>query len=91
MSERCMEKMLMLKMQQLEIAESCLEHYSEQSEVFHNLARKAHALYEEMESALHQMKHKHGEVDKDMEARYHRMYHDHHKERAQRIRRELHR
>jgi len=91
-----MEKLLMLKMEQLEIAESCIEHYSAQSEVFKGLAKKAHALYEEMDRELDNMRKKHESVDADMDKKYHehqhyKRYHDHHKERAERVKREIHR
>jgi len=63
MSERCMEKLLMLKMQALQIAEECIGHYAEDTTVFRAFAKKAHALYEEMNAALHSMKSRHEKTD----------------------------
>jgi len=86
MSERCMEKLLLLKLRQLEIAEGCIEHYSEQSDVFKGLAKKAHSLYEEMDRELQAMRKRHEAADADMDKRYH----DHHRERAARVKRDIH-
>lgn len=96
MSERCMEKLLMLKMQALQIAEECIGHYAEDTTVFRAFAKKAHALYEEMNAALHSMKSRHEKTDQDMDKRYsehdkrmHEMYHDYHARRAERIKRDI--
>ena len=94
--ERCMEKLLMLKLDQLEIVEGFLDHQSEKHpDVFKGLARKAHDLYKEMERALALLKTEHERLDRDMDKAYadhrlHGMYHAHHMNRASGIERRVH-
>ena len=94
--ERCMEMLLMKKMEALKIAEDCISHQSEQASDFREIAQDAHELYKKMDRLLHKWKKEHEAHDAEMDKRYsshdrsmHRMYHDHHKKRADEIARKI--
>jgi butyrate kinase len=54
--------------------EECLNHYSEDGEVFKDLAREMHKVYEKLDSAVAHMRKKHSVADHDVDKLYRHLH-----------------
>jgi len=73
-------------MEQLDLIEDCLSHYSEDSDVFKELAKEMHGVYSNIDRAIKVMHRKHEIAD----AEVHKIYKDMHEDRAARLMKEAH-